>query len=106
MSADTPRTAAADRLSHFVSHEPFDPYAFEAMSPEQERYYLASQWRMMWWKLRRHRLAVISGGVLLVLYASILVSEFLAPYALNSRHNDFIYAPPQGIHLFHDGSFV
>ena len=106
MSADTPRTAAADRLSHFVSHEPFDPYAFEAMSPEQERYYLASQWRMMWWKLRRHRLAVISGAVLLVLYASILVSEFLAPYALNSRHNDFIYAPPQGIHLFHDGSFV
>jgi len=106
MSADTPRTAAAERLSHFVSHEPFDPYAFEAMSPEQERYYLASQWRMMWWKLRRHRLAVISGAVLLVLYASILVSEFLAPYALNSRHNDFIYAPPQGIHLFHDGSFV
>ena len=106
MSADTPRTAAAERLSHFVSHEPFDPYAFEAMSPEQERYYLASQWRMMWWKLRRHRLAVISGAVLLMLYASILVSEFLAPYALNSRHNDFIYAPPQGIHLFHDGSFV
>ncbi|HVM81386.1 MAG TPA: ABC transporter permease [Stellaceae bacterium] len=105
MSNDTPR-AAAERLPHFVSREPFDPYAFEAMSPEQERYYLASQWRMMWWKLRRHRLAVISGAVLIVLYASILVSEFLAPYALNSRHNDFIYAPPQGIHLFHEGHFV
>ena len=105
MSADSPR-AAAERLPHYVSHEPFDPYAFEAMSPEQERYYLASQWRMMWWKLRRHRLAVISGAILMVLYASILVSEFLAPYGLNSRHNDFIYAPPQGIHLFHDGSFV
>lgn len=107
MSPDTPRAAAAtDRLPHFVSQEPFDPYLLETMSAEQERYYLASQWRMMWWKLRRHRLAVISGAVLMVLYASILVSEFLAPYALNSRHNDFIYAPPQGIHLFHDGHFV
>jgi len=106
MSADTPRAATGERLPHFVSREPFDPYAFEAMSAEQERYYLASQWRMMWWKLRRHRLAVISGAVLMVLYASILVSEFLAPYGLNSRHNDFIYAPPQGIHLFHEGRFV
>jgi len=107
MSPDTPRAAAAaEQLPHFVSQEPFDPYSLEKMSAEQERYYLASQWRMMWWKLRRHRLAVISGAVLMVLYASILVSEFLAPYALNSRHNDFIYAPPQGIHLFHDGRFV
>ena len=43
---------------------PFDPYAVEHMSPEQERYYMASQWRMMWWKLKRHRLAVLSGAVL------------------------------------------
>jgi peptide/nickel transport system permease protein len=61
---------------------------------------------MMWWKLKRHRLAVISGAVLLVLYGSILIGEFLAPYALNSRHDDFIFAPPQSIHLFHDGRFV
>ena len=66
---------------------------------------MASQWRMMWWKLRRHRLAVISGAVLGVLYLSIFASEFLAPYALNSRHNDYIYAPPQRIHLFHEGQF-
>jgi peptide/nickel transport system permease protein len=60
----------------------------------------------MWWKFRRHRLAVISGAVLAVLYASILVSEFLAPYNLHSRHVDFIYAPPQAVHLFHEGRFV
>ncbi|MEE8308443.1 MAG: ABC transporter permease, partial [Gammaproteobacteria bacterium] len=37
---------------------------------------------------------------------SVLISEFLAPYNLHSRHVDHIYAPPQAIHLFHDGSFV
>ena len=52
----------AERLDHYVSTAPFDPYAVEHMSPEQERYYMASQWRMMWWKLKRHRLAVLSGA--------------------------------------------
>ncbi|MFN8722780.1 MAG: ABC transporter permease [Rhodospirillales bacterium] len=94
------------RLPHYVSDAPFDPYAVERMSPEQERYFLASQWRMMWWKLRRHRLAVASAGVLLVLYLSILVSEIIAPYAIDTRHTRHLYAPPQSVHLFHEGSFV
>ncbi|MSP68395.1 MAG: ABC transporter permease [Alphaproteobacteria bacterium] len=94
------------RLAHFVSDAPFNPYSVEAMSPEQERYYLASQWRMMWWKLRKHRLAVISGVVLLLMYDTILMSEFLAPYDLQTRHTSFIFAPPQAVHLFHDGRLV
>ena len=32
--------------------------------------------------------------------------EVIAPYALTKRHGDFLYAPPQGLHLFHEGSFV
>ena len=85
---------------------PFDPYSVEAMTPEQERFYRASQWRMMWWKLRRHRLAVISGVLLLLVYLTVLVCEVVAPYNLHSRHARHIYAPPQGIHLFHEGRFV
>ena len=92
-------------LEHFVSSAPFDPYSIEALTEEQERYYLASQWRMMWLRFKRHRLAVASGAVLLVMYSSILVSEFLAPYGLHSRHSNFIYAPPQSIHFFHQGRF-
>ena len=96
----------AEPLDHFVSKAPFDPEMTEPITPEQERYYLASQWRLMWWKLKRHRLAVISGVVLLVMYGSILISEVLAPYNLHSRHSAFIYAPPQAVNLFHEGKFV
>ncbi|MDC0034019.1 ABC transporter permease [Alphaproteobacteria bacterium] len=95
-----------DRLEHWVSPESFEPQATEVLSAEQERYYMASQWRMMWWRLRRHRLAVASGIVLLLMYGSTIISEFLAPYNLHSRNIDFIYAPPQTLHLFHDGRFV
>lgn len=95
-----------DRLAHTVDTAPWDPEHVERLSPEQERFTMASQWRLVWWKLKRHRLAVVSGVILLLLYASTLVSEVLAPYAADSRHSRFIHAPPQAVHLFHEGQFV
>ena len=95
-----------DRLPHTVDTAPWDPEHVERLSPEQERFTMASQWRLVWWKLKRHRLAVVSGVILLLLYASTLVSEVLAPYAADSRHSRFIHAPPQAVHLFHEGQFV
>ena len=102
---ELPPTATRDK-EHFVSTEPFDPGSAAQLSPEQERLYLASQWKLMWWKFKRHRVAVVSGLVLLVMYGSTLVTEFLAPYNLHTRHTDFIYASPQKVHLFHQGSFI
>jgi peptide/nickel transport system permease protein len=96
----------SDRLPHYVDQAPFDVFEAEQLTPEQERYYMASQWRMMWWRFRRHRVAVVAGIVLLASYFSILVAEFLAPYELNTRLTNFIYAPPQRVHLFNDGELV
>ena len=106
MSTTTPGSSEPRRARHFVDTAPFDPMRDEVLTPEQERYYMASQWKMMWWKLKRHRLAVISGLFLLLLYGSTLISEIIAPYDLSTRNIDHIYAPPQGIHLFHEGEFV
>ncbi len=91
---------------HLVSTAPFDPGSAVRLTPEQERFYLASQWTLMWWKFKRHRVAVVSGVILLLMYATTLVTEVLVPYNLHSRHTDFIYASPQPVHLFHDGGFV
>jgi peptide/nickel transport system permease protein len=104
MSATAP--GAGERLEHFVSSAPFEPYASEALTREQERFYRASQWRIMWWKFRRHRIALASAVILVVLYASILVSEVLAPYHVQTRNTRHIYAPPQALHLFDRGKFV
>lgn len=96
----------SDRLPHYVSSAPFDVHAAEQLTREQEKYYLASQWKMIWWRFKRHRLAVASLFILLGSYAAIVIVEFLAPYNLHTRHTDFIYAPPQRVHLFHDGAFI
>jgi peptide/nickel transport system permease protein len=61
---------------------------------------------MMWWRFKRHNLALASAAVLGLLYLSIAASEVLAPYNLHSRDTEHIYAPPQRIHLFHEGDFV
>jgi peptide/nickel transport system permease protein len=37
------------------------------------------------------------------MYLSILVCEFLAPYGLDTRNTDFIFAPPQRVRVFHEG---
>ena len=93
-------------LEHRISDAPFDPYSVEKISPEQEKYFLATQWQLMWWKLKRHRLAVWSGIFLLLLYGSILISEILAPYALDTRTTTALYHPPQSVNLFHEGEFI
>ncbi len=95
-----------DKLPHFVSNELFDMQSIEKLTPEQEKIYFASQLTLMWWKFRQHRVAVWSGVFLAILYASIFISEFLSPYDMTKRHVKHIYAPPQGIHLFHKGEFL
>jgi len=94
------------RGEHFVSQDTFNPHSIEALTPAQEKYYMASQWKLMWWKLKRHRLAVICGVILALNYVTIAFSEVIAPYNMHTRHTDYIYAPPQSIHLFHEGEFI
>lgn len=98
--------AARIDAEHYVSDAPFDPHSVERLTAEQEKYFFASRRQLMWWKFKRHKVAVTCGFVLLALYASTLVSEFIAPYNLHSRDTHHIYAPPQGLHLFHAGEFI
>ena len=91
----------------YVNRTPFDPVADdERLTPEQERFYTASQWQLMWWKFRRHKLAVAAAFFLLALYGSTLISEWIAPYNLQTRNTQFIHHPPQSLHFFHEGALI
>jgi peptide/nickel transport system permease protein len=93
-------------MTHYVSDAPFDPYEAENASSAQGRYAQASQLQLMWWEFRKHRIAYYCGIFLILMYASVFISEFLAPYAKDARNTDYIYAPPQAINLFHEGEFI
>lgn len=73
----------------------------EPVAEEQavERVYVASQWQLMWWRFRRHKLAMIAIVAIAVLYAISLSSEFLAPYDPEATSAKVALVPPQGLHL-------
>ena len=91
--------------TRYVSQAPFDPSETETLTPEQEEHYFASQWTLMSRKFSKHKLAVVSAWFLIIVYAALPFVEFLAPYELQSRDVEHIFAPPQQIHWFHDGRF-
>jgi len=98
----SPKLAAG----HFVDKEPFDPKQIEVLTSEQEAIYLASQRKLMWWKFKRHKVAVFCGIFLAIMYLMTIFAEFLAPYSLESRNSQYIYTQPHSVHLFHDGEFI
>ncbi len=64
--------------------------------------YAASQWQLMWWKFRKHHLAMAAGMVIVALYVVAVFCEFLAPYTLNHRQVAYAFAPPQRLNFVSD----
>lgn len=63
-------------------------------------YEIASQRQLIWRKFRKHRVAVFSLLLLLLLYALAILAEFFSPYGAFERHSGYLFAPPTRIHFF------
>jgi peptide/nickel transport system permease protein len=81
---------------------PSEPIKHEAESTVE----LASQWKLMWWKFRRHRLAVIGLILVVTFYVVALFADFFAPVAPTTYIAEYVYAPPQQVMFFRDGNFA
>lgn len=67
---------------------------------------VASQWQLMWWKFRKHKLAMISGAMVIAFYVVALFCEFLAPNVPTTYLDIYATAPPQPIKLFYEGKWL
>jgi peptide/nickel transport system permease protein len=72
----------------------------EVVSVEEERLYVASQWQLVWWKFRKHKLAMVSGVILTIFYLVAIFAEFVSPYAPEAYFSAFKLAPPTAVHIF------
>ena len=61
---------------------------------------LASQWKLMWWRFRKHKLALVSSIVILLVYLVAALVEFLAPFPPDRMISQLAYAPPQRLRLW------
>jgi peptide/nickel transport system permease protein len=72
---------------------------------DAEKMYAASQWQLMWRRFRSHKLALIAGVVLAIMYLMAILAPFLIPYDPWEK-SEFVYAAPSSIHFIHEGKFV
>ncbi len=76
-----------------------------AVSDESQEIFVASQWRLMWWRFKRHRLAVVSAIILIGFYMVAAFAEFLATADPAYHTEKFHYLRPQPIRFFDEGRF-
>ena len=70
-----------------------------------ERIYVASQWQLMWWRFRKHHLAMAAALVVICFYLVAIFADFLAitdPELSDAKRS---LMPPQRIYWFEGWSF-
>lgn len=73
---------------------------------KQEKFYTASQWKLMGHKLMHHKLAIVSFLILAVLYLGMIFADFIAPQGLEDYSGKYSNASPTPLHFVHEGKFI
>lgn len=74
-------------------------------SDDDNKYFTASQWQLVWWRFRRHRGALVGGCILLIMMVLGLFAGFFAPYEGTTRDRDYILGPPQLVQFWDHNGF-
>jgi peptide/nickel transport system permease protein len=96
------------------------PAGIAVMDESAERVAMAPQWQLMWWKFRRHRLALFSLGVIICLYIVAIFAGFFAPKSADPANlqtpnytppgytyrSTYVNAPPMPIYWIDNGAFA
>ena len=77
-----------------------------AIAPEEgDRIFVASQWQLMWWRFRKHRLAMIGAVAIIIFYLVVIGADFVSYSDPEVTEANFSQMPPQPIRLFDGGAF-
>jgi peptide/nickel transport system permease protein len=89
----------ADAVTNAIPAEP------AGAAVAEERVSVATQWQLMWWRFRKHRLAMAGSIVVILFYLAVILADFLAysdPLASEAQRS---LIPPQPIQWFDGSSF-
>jgi peptide/nickel transport system permease protein len=64
-----------------------------------ERVFVASQWQLMWWRFRKHKMALLGSVVVILLYLMALLCGFTAPYDPLVYDAHAVFMPPTRLHF-------
>ena len=72
----------------------------------EQRIFVASQWQLMWWRFRKHKVAVASAIVVAGFYAVVLGADFLAYSDPDASEAQRSLMPPQRLYFFDGWRFA
>ena len=72
---------------------------------KEQQLYVASQWRLMWWRFRKHKVAMVGAVVVIVFYLVAMFPEFCATTSYKGSAAKRSWIPPQPIHWLDSGKF-
>ena len=108
----TSKSQDTERSNQVMAEEEACPPPTDALEPleildgepteeqEEDRLYVAGQWQLMWWKFRKHKMALLGAAILIVLYLIAAFCEFVAPYDPEAYFIRYKMAPPTPIRIF------
>lgn len=88
MSEALPAASTAELVSH---------------SKAEDRVSVAPNWKLVWWRFRKNRLAVLSGLALALFYLVVLFPDFFATHDPEETASRLAFIPPQPLSLITDG---
>lgn len=93
-------------LEQIVQLDSHPPETSGPVTEAEERVSVAPQWQLMWWRFRKHKLAIVSTVVVALFYLVVAFADFLAyadPLASEAQRS---LIAPQTLHLVDDGRFA
>ena len=74
---------------------------------DAEAIYVAPNWKLVWWRFKKHRLALISGVIIIFIATIALFPDFYSTLPPHESDSIRSFVPPQRLRFFgEDGSFL
>lgn len=77
----------------------------EAAAASEDRIAVASNWKLVWWRFRKHHLAMFSAVILAGFYLVVLCPDFFSTQSPEQTDARQAFIPVQMLHLFDDGGW-
>jgi peptide/nickel transport system permease protein len=73
------------------------------LAEDAEAIYVAPNWKLVWWRFKKHRLALVSGLITIMIATVALFPEFFSTQDPNVTSTTKSFIPVQGLHFFDEG---
>ena len=96
----------AEAVGTLTRPKPQTPPPTQVETPTvADRISVATQWQLMWWRFRKHRLAIVAAVVIALFYVVVLFADFFAYSNPRLSNAELSLLPPQPIHWLDEGAF-